>query len=92
MYALAGFVSLTVSEIETNTLTGTVGVMKCQLKGKEVWENIGKDGRVLLVISITGRASTNTGSGTNLMLLNRMVSYYRTVKYFNIVFVTLSVC
>jgi len=79
-----------VSEIETNTLR-TVGVMICQLKGKEVWEDVSKDNRVLLTISITSLSSSNTGNGMDLMRLYSMTSFYRTLKYLNIVFVILSV-
>ena len=45
--------------------------------------------RGLLVISITGLSSTNTGNGTDFMLLCHMLSYCRTVKCLNIVYVFL---
>jgi hypothetical protein len=45
----------------------------------------------LLVISVTDVSSTNTGNGMDLMLLYHMISFYKTVKYLNIVFVILSV-
>jgi hypothetical protein len=80
-----------VSEIETNTVTVYSWGYEVSAEKTRSLGSCLKDEGVLLVISITHISSTNTENGMNLMLLNHVISYYRTVKYLNILFVILSV-